>query len=334
VSIVVTTKNAAQHLPDLLDDLRRLTWPHDRLQLVLVDAHSTDGTWETIQAFAAQAPFPVLALQKPGFIGAGRNEGFRHARGEFVAVTDADMRVPPSWIEELMAGMDAGVAVVGGPNETFHQDLNSRCQAAIPTHGPSVGAVPLLGANRWRNDYTTHQDVYGAVTRNSLFRKAAFDAVGGFDESLKVTEDPELMFRLLQAGWRIRYRRLAAVQHVHRDGLLAYYRQQRNYAYWQAHVNRKHPAMASMKQRAPGLALGVFLLTLPLGLLDPRLWAAPALLAIAALLSALAYALKAAITRRDPALVVALPVYFLAWQWAWATGFPSGALRAKQHRPT
>lgn len=326
VSIVVTTKDAARHLGDLLGDLERLAWPRDRLEFLLVDALSTDGTWEAAKAFAAKAPFRVEVAQKPGFIGAGRNEGFRRARGTFVAVTDADMRVPPDWIEQLVAGMEDGIAVVGGPNETATRDLGSRAQAAIPTHGPSVGAVPLWGSNRWHADYTTGDDVYGAVTRNSLFRKEAFDAVGGFDESLKVTEDPELMHRLLAAGWRIRYRRAAGVRHVHRDSLRAYYRQQRNYAFWQARVNRKHPAMRSPKQLLPSAALVVFLLSFAGLALPPWGPFVPAVLAAFAPLAALLYGVRCAVVKRDAALVVAVPVYFLAWQLAWACGYPAGAM--------
>lgn len=330
ISVVVTTKDAARHLGDLLGDLERLDWPHDRLELVLIDAHSTDGTWETIQAFARGAPFRVVARQRPGYIGAGRNEGFRAAQGDFVAVTDADMRVPPDWVRQLWAGMGEGVGVVGGPNETHATNVTSRCIAAIPTHGPSVGAVPVWGRNRWRQDYETERDVYGAVTRNSLFRKAAFEAAGGFDESLRVTEDPELNHRILRAGYRIRYRRAAAVRHVHRDSLASYFRQQRLYAYWQAHVNRKHPALGSAKHVAPALAAAVFLLSLSLALLGPRLALVPLALVALALIVTVLYAARAALERRDPLLLLALPPFFLAWQLAWAVGYPSGSWRARR----
>lgn len=330
VSVVVTTKNAAKHLPDLLADFDRLDWPRDHLEILIVDANSTDGTWELLVAHRERSVFPLGLARKPGFIGAGRNEGFRRARGTFIAVTDADMRVPPQWIRELVAGMEDGIGVVGGPNETANDDLGSRAQAAIPTHGPSVGAVPILGRNRWRQDYTTDRDVYGAVTRNSLFRKAAFDAVGGFDETLRVTEDPELMHRILQAGWRIRYRRAAAVRHVHRDSLRAFFRQQRNYAYWQAHVNRKHPELGGVKQRAPAAALTVFLLWLALSPWRVEFLYGAALAAVLALLVTMSYAVRAAVQKRDASLLVAVPVYFVTWQLAWAIAFPMGALAARR----
>lgn len=330
VSVVVTTKDAAVHLPHLLGDFDGLDWPRDRLEIVLVDAHSTDGTWQIIQDFAARSSFPVIAQPRAGFIGAGRNRGFELARGVFVAVTDADMRVPPDWLRRLIAGMDEGVGVVGGPNETHARDLTSRTIAAIPTHGPSVGAVPLIGRNRWQTDYETDADVYGAVTRNSLFRKEAFDAAGGFDESLRVTEDPELNYRILRAGFRIRYRRAAAVEHVHRDSLAAYFRQQRLYAYWQAHVSRKHPGLAAAKQKAPAIAALVFLLTVPLFVVDPRLALVPAALVASGVAIALLYGVRVAAVKRDPLLALSIPIFFLAWQLAWVFGYPAGAWRARR----
>lgn len=92
------------------------------------------------------------------------------------------------------------------------------------------------------------------VTRNSLFRKEAVEKVGGFDEGLVVTEDPELMHRILGAGYRLRYRKDAGVRHVHRDSLLKFYRQQCGYAVWQAVADRKNPGMFSVKQILPLLA--------------------------------------------------------------------------------
>lgn len=331
VSIVVTVKDAADALPDLLSDFSRLTWPPARLELVLVDGGSRDRTVGLANEWARTAPFHMRVLEKTGGISVGRNEGFRNARGEFVAVTDADMRVPPDWIDQLMAGMSEDtIGVVGGPNETARNDLISRCVATIPTHGPSLGSVFLFSPNPYPRDFTTDRDVYAAVTRNSLFRKRAFEEAGGFDERLVVTEDPELNYRILQAGFRLRYRRAARVEHVHRDTLGSFYRQQRGYAYWQAHVNRKHRALWSVKHPAPALGALLVLLLAGLSPVSPYALVGAVTLAIGALLFTFLYTLRAVLVKRDAALLLVLPIYFLAWQWAWITGYPAGAWRARR----
>lgn len=325
VSLVVTVKNAAATLPSLLQDLESLDWPRGQFELVLVDAFSTDGTWEFIQQYSRRPPYRVMAVQEPGRIGAGRNEGFRLARGDLVAVTDADMRVPPHWIRELVAAMDhPDIGVVGGPNDPATDDLTSRTIGTIPVHGPSLTAVPLVGPSKYSSDYETADDVYACVTRNSLFRKAAFEKAGGFDEFLVVTEDPELNHRILQAGYRLRYRRDAGVRHVHRDTLGRFFRQQRGYAVWQAVVDRKHPALFHAKQAMPTAAALLFLASLGLGFLQPLFWVLAAALGVGAAGLSLFYAARASWVRRDPALLLTLPIFFVAWQLAWVVGFPRG----------
>ena len=325
VSLVVTVKDMADEIEGLLADVAGLDWPDECLQLVLVDAFSSDGTWPQIQEFAAEASFDVAAVQKEGRIGAGRNEGFRLAAHDLVAVTDADMRVPRRWLHELVAGMDEpDIGVVGGPNDSATDDLVSRTIACIPVHGPSLGIVPILRGNKYTRDYTTDSDVYACVTRNSLFRREAFDAAGGFDEGLIATEDPELNRRILDEGYRLRYRRAAGVRHVQRETLGAFHRQQRNYAVGQVHANRRHPGMRSVKQVAPSLGCAAFLVTLLFGLVDVRLLLVPAALAAAAVLFVVYYAVRCAIVKRDPALLVTVPLFVLAWQFAWVVGYPKG----------
>ncbi len=320
-SIVVTVRNAAAHLPNLLDDFEALDSPP--CQVVIVDAFSTDGTWELLQDHAASSRHDFVLVQKVGGISAGRNEGFRHATADWVAVTDADMRVPKDWLHQLLVATGPGVGVVGGPNDGAGDDLTSRCIDCIPVHGPSLGIVPVVRRNKYDDDYETTTDIFAAVTRNSLIRREVFTKIGGFDETLKVTEDPELMRRVLDAGWTIRYRRSAGVRHVHRENLSAFYRQQRAYAVYQAHANKKHRSMRSLKHWAPLLAVATAVVSL--AALPWVAWPAALVFGFGSVLT-IGYAMKAAIVKRDAALLVALPWFFLAWQLAWATGFPKGVL--------
>jgi cellulose synthase/poly-beta-1,6-N-acetylglucosamine synthase-like glycosyltransferase len=325
VSIVVTVKDSVKALPTLLADFEALDWPSDGAEVVLVDAFSTDGTWQLVEEWARTSRFHVVAAQRKGRIGAGRNEGFRRAAGALVAVTDADMRVPAQWLMELVAGMDdPEIGVVGGPNDSAADDLVSRAIACVPVHGPSLGEVPVLGRSRYRQDFTTDEDIYACVTRNSLFRREAFEGAGGFDESLVATEDPELNQRILKAGYKLRYRKAAGVRHIHRDSLGAFYRQQKNYAIGQAHANRSQPEMRSVKQAAPAIAAFVFVLSSVIAVVDVRFFWVAGAVGGAAVLFVVFYAVKAAVVRRDPALLVALPWFVLAWQLAWVVGFPKG----------
>jgi cellulose synthase/poly-beta-1,6-N-acetylglucosamine synthase-like glycosyltransferase len=331
VSVVITVYNAERYLARCLETLLELEYPKDKYEVVIVDARSKDRTQDIIRDFARRsAGRPEIRLfEKPGSIGVGRNEGVRHARGSFVAVTDGDMSVSKEWLRELLAGFALAdrIGAVGGPNNTATQDLASKSVACIPVHGPTLDEVPLLGRNRYRQPFVSDHDWYTNVTRNSMYRKEVLELVGGFAEELISTEDPELNARIHQAGWKTAYNPKAVVRHFHRASLGAFYRQQRHYAYGHADTTRKRPYMRRPKQFLPAAALVTVVVLALLGLALPMAWVALGLLLLAAVAVLLWYGAKAAVQHRDLRLLASAPVFFAAWQLAWAVHYPRRLLK-------
>ena len=104
ISIIVPIYNAASYLPACLDSLLRQT-EHD-LQLILVDDGSTDDSPALARAYASQDPrIEVYAIPHAGQ-SAARNEGMRHANGEFVAFVDADDTLDSDWCERMLAAIE------------------------------------------------------------------------------------------------------------------------------------------------------------------------------------------------------------------------------------
>jgi cellulose synthase/poly-beta-1,6-N-acetylglucosamine synthase-like glycosyltransferase len=336
VSVVITVLNAERHLPRCLDSLLALDHPRDRFEVVIVDARSKDRTQAIVREYAAKAEAqggPAIHLhEKPGSIGVGRNEGVRHARGAFVAVTDGDMEVSKEWLRELLAAFGQGerIGATGGPNNTATRDLASLSVACVPVHGPTLDEVPLLGRNRYHQPFVSSSDWYTNVTRNSMYRRDALLQVGGFAEELISTEDPELNARLHQAGWRTAYTPTAVVWHHHRASLGAFYRQQRHYAYGHADTTRKRPYMRKPKQFLPALALATTGLLALAGLAWPPAWTVLAAALVAAALLMAWYGLRCAARHGDPRLALSAPVFFLAWQLAWAVHYPRRLLKMGQ----
>lgn len=337
VSIVITTLNAEATIGPCLASLLTLEYPRDRYEVLVVDALSRDRTRDLVREAAARARAQggpeVRLLEKPGTIGVGRNEGVRHARGEFVAVTDGDMLVGRGWLRELLRGFGLGerIGAVGGPNNSASRDVASLSVACIPVHGPTLDEVRFLRRNRYREAFVSSEDWYTNVTRNSMYRRDALVAVGGFAEELISTEDPELNHRLHLAGWRTAYVPEAVVHHVHRNSLRAFYRQMKHYAYGHANTTLHRPYMRRPKQFLPLVGLLALAALAAAGLVAP---AARALLLAALGLAAallLAYGVQCAAVHRDVRLVASVPLFALAWLWAWALQYPRGLLRLPEH---
>lgn len=330
VSVVTSVKNEERTIAKLLDSILVQKYPKDRYEVIVVDAVSTDRTAQIVREYAAKGKAPaVKLLVRPGpDVAGGRNAGVRAAKGEFVHITDGDMVLSPTLLEELVGTMqqDDTIGGAGGPNESATHDLTSRTISCFPVHGPSLGVVPLTGKNRYDRPFATSTDVYACVCRNAMFRRSAMEKVGLFDERLIATEDPEFNMRLLKGGWKLAYNPKAGVLHHHRPSLKSFFFQQGRYAYWQAVVNKRHPEMRSPRQPLPAIALASLAALLSIATFLPGIRLAAIVLLVLALLAPLAYGLKCAVAKRDSVLLATVPVFFLAWMLGWALEYPLGAL--------
>ncbi len=245
VSIVVPVYNAERTLRECLTACCAQTYRD--LEIIAVDDGSTDNSAGIVQEFP-RVRYVHQANQGPA---AARNHGARLATGEWVAFTDSDCVPEPDWIVRLMAAaVDERVVGVGGT----YGIANSDALLARMVHEEI-----LMRHERFGEEV----DFLGSF--NVAYRKAAFDAVGGFDEAFRVAsgEDNDLAYRLTQAGGVLRFAPEARVHHYHPTRLWPYLRTQYAHGFWRVKLYCKHPHRAGRGDRyagtvdliAPGLAL-------------------------------------------------------------------------------
>lgn len=332
VSVVITVLNMERTIGRCLDSIIAQDYAKDRYEIVIVDAGSRDRTLEIINGFIAKGSPPHISLHhRKGWPSAGRNGARKVVKGEFIAVTDADMEVSARWlseyVDELRKLNDAKIGGIGGPNVTADLDLASRAVSCIPVHGPTFDEVPIFGKNRYTEGFVTSDFIYATVCRNSFYRKEALDSIDWFDERFFGAEDPELNCRLLEKGWKLAYTKKALVRHHHHSTVRAFFRQQRKYALWQAVANRLHPKMKSPLHSVPFLGfLGLVGLVAVALLFHPFIYLLLAAVALA-FVGFMAYGLKCAIIKKDSGLFFAVPFFAFVWQVSWVLGYPAGLLQ-------
>ena len=110
ISFVVIARNAASTLPRLLESLDAQTWPHDRMEILLVDGFSEDGTRKVMEAYAARNDFlRTLVLDNPGRnLPSGWNVALARAAGEAVLRVDAHAFFPPDFVARSAAAQRSG----------------------------------------------------------------------------------------------------------------------------------------------------------------------------------------------------------------------------------
>ncbi len=201
VSILVSAKNEEAVIARTVRNLAALEYDEDghrRYELIVIDDQSTDRTPQ-ILADLARGEFVHVVRTPAGSIGkaAALNLGMAHARGELVAVLDADARVRPDFLTRMTSHLS----------------------------GPSIGGVQCqrrlynAGQNLWTrlqdDEYRfvhhpmqrARQALGGMVSFSGngfLLRRDALDEVGGWNEEA-LTEDIDLTVRFHLAGWGIQY---------------------------------------------------------------------------------------------------------------------------------
>jgi len=108
ISVVIPTYNEAAVIAETLRRAcRALEAASEPFELIVVDDSSTDGTAELAESLAPQ--FPVRVLRRPGRLGLATAvvDGWKLARGDLLAVMDADLQHPPEVLGELVRALRA-----------------------------------------------------------------------------------------------------------------------------------------------------------------------------------------------------------------------------------
>lgn len=271
VSVVVPVFNGARDVEALATALENLQPVGAGLEVVVVDDGSIDDTAVRL------ASHPVRVLRQPRRgPAAARNTGWRATMGEVVLFTDADCRPPPDWVVQLVGGFDSPeVGAVAG---------------SYSAANPEVSLAAWIQAEIRRRHLRMPRYVRSAGSFNLAVRRCALDGVGGFDERYPRAsgEDTDLSYRLLAAGWRIRFLPDCQVAHRHPERLGPYLRTQARHGFWRGRLYRRHPRyLTGDDYTGWGDAIGAGLALLaPLGLLAGAIWP-PALGVAGVILAAL-----------------------------------------------
>lgn len=171
-------------------------------QVIVVDDASCDPA--AVAQTAAQYGAELIRRDVNGGPGAARNAGLAEATTDLVAFVDSDCEPPPDWIGRLCAHFADPLVAVAAPRIT-----GRAAGTAAGRYTAANGALDLGGRpGRVRPKSAISYVPTAAV----LVRHEALDG-HWFDESLRVGEDVDLIWRLHEAGWRIRYDPSVQVAH-------------------------------------------------------------------------------------------------------------------------
>ena len=332
VSVIVPCRNEEHYIAHCLESIFTTDHPRDRLEVLVVDGHSEDGTRAILAEFAARYPM-LQILDNPGRIQpVALNIGIRAATGDVLMRMDAHAFYPANYITDLVAALDeSGAGNVGGVlmTDPATETPVGKAIALALSHPFGVGnAYFRIGSEQPR--WVDHVAFF-------CCRRETFERIGLFDEKQR-DEDSEFNARIIRSGGRVLLVPKVVAHYYARSTLPQVARMFYHYGYSKPLVVRKLGRVMTARQLVPPL----FLLVLGgSAVLAP--WLRPAELVFAAtagtyLVSVVACAITAARKagfRTTAALALVFPIVhgcygfgFLRSLWDWALGTRSKSLQA------
>lgn len=222
----------------------------------LVDACHLAGVEQVIVVDDA-SPTPIPPINGATVIrhptnqgpGAARTTGAALASSPLIAFVDTDVVLPDGWLPPLVAHFDDERVALVAPRVTAVAGATI-LQRYEALHSPlDLGDEPARVMAGTRVSYVPSAMI--------VVRVDALRSVGGFEPSMRVGEDVDLVWRLAAAGYRLRYEPAATVQHQPRATWTAWAQQRSSYGCSAAPLARRHPG-ALAPVRVSGWSAGAW----------------------------------------------------------------------------
>jgi glycosyltransferase involved in cell wall biosynthesis len=246
VSVVVPCRNEERYIARCLDAIVATDYPPDRLEVLVAEGRSDDGTREVVEAYARRDG-RIRLLDNPRRITpAALNTAIRAATGDVVVRMDAHAIFPPSYVRRLVAALgETGADIVGGSIDTRPADDGPVAEAIAIAMRHPVG----VGNSAFR----VGTEARRSVDHVPFFccRRELFDRVGLFDEELVRNQDGEFSARVIRHGGRIILVPTARAQYFARASLTKLARMFYQYGYYKVLTAIKVRRVMTVRQIVP-----------------------------------------------------------------------------------
>jgi glycosyltransferase involved in cell wall biosynthesis len=288
ISVIIPCRNEEKFIGATLDSIARQSFPQEKLEILVADGMSDDGTREFLRNYGLN-PSRLCILDNTGKITAsGCNVGIRNAQGEYIAIIGGHCKLSNDYLltcYQYLQTASPQIAYVAGRIKTLGNSKVGRAIALAMSSSFGVGNALF----RYSNE---ELDVDTAAF--GLYKRSVFDEIGVFDEKITGAEDDELSFRITNAGYRIHLLPNISAKYFARETYRGLWSQYRNYGRGKVFVLLKHGKLPSIR----GLVPPLFVLSLVFGfltglLIQPILWCWAGLVIVYGLL-AMFFAIRAA----------------------------------------
>jgi succinoglycan biosynthesis protein ExoA len=325
VSVLIPCRNEAVFLAACLDSILAGDYPADRMEVLVADGMSEDGTREIIGEYALRDTRVRLLDNPRRTTPAALNRAIGEARGEVLARIDAHASVAPDYLSRCVGCLESsGADNVGGSMRTVAR-----------TRGPFADAIVAALTHRFGVG-NSHFRIGSAEPRwvdtvfGGCWRRDVFERVGRFNEALERSQDMEFSLRLKAAGGKTLLAPAIRADYFARSDLASFWRHNFANGEWAVLPWVLSDAIpVRIRHLVPLAFVGALGLGLALAPISPLPLVA---VAIPYALANAAASIWAAWRDRRMSHLIRLPIAFAALHFGYGLGSVSGVVQAFRHR--
>ena len=201
VSLCVIAYNEENSISPLLEDIKKQSYPHEKIEVVLVDSASTDNTKAVMRSFAEEDNgfMGVKVCDNPKkILPAGWNVALGVVSGDIILRVDAHASIPESFVAQNVAQIESGEYVVGGQRPNVAENDTPWENTLLLAESSMFGSSIAPYRKSQKKSYTKS-------AFHAAYRREVFEKVGPYNELLGRTEDNEMHYRIREAGYKICY---------------------------------------------------------------------------------------------------------------------------------
>jgi glycosyltransferase involved in cell wall biosynthesis len=193
ISVVIPVHNGIPWLKETLASVLHQTYPHELLDVIVVDDGSTDSSSEVAAAFLAESDIAgrIVSVSDAG-PGGARNAGWKASSADWIQFLDADDLIAPGKIAAQARAatvVDTGVSVI-------YSDWQS-IEMLRGAWTPGEIRAPIVSGDVTADLLESDNFI---ATGSQIFRRESLVCAGGFNEQFRLIEDVDLLLRISIAG--------------------------------------------------------------------------------------------------------------------------------------
>ncbi len=198
ISVIIPCRNEEKYIAACLDSVLNNDYPHDYLEVLVIDGKSNDNTCKIVEKYTEKFNFIHLLINENNTVPFAMNLGINKSRGEYIIRLDAHSKIPANYFSQLI---DWSIKL--------NADNVGACWITdVKNKNPKTNSIKAVLSNKFgigNSYFRTGIDEVKIVDTVPFgcYRKEVFSKIGLYDNRLTRDQDIELNKRLKRNGGKI-----------------------------------------------------------------------------------------------------------------------------------